>query len=124
MGTSYKDTGLFGVYFVAEPKKVQDMSYHVMSKMVRLCHRLTEDELERAKTQLKSTMLAQLDGTTAVCEEIGRQMLTYDRRMSPAEVFARIDAVTVEDPVISAVGNTHELPDYNWFRRRTYFNRY
>merc|ERR1712032_13690 len=94
--TSYKDTGLFGVYFIADPKKVQDMSWHVMNKMVRMCHELTEDELERAKTQLKSNMLTQLDGTTAVCEEIGRQMLTYNRRMSPAEVFARIDAVNIE----------------------------
>jgi len=135
--TSYKDTGLFGVYFIADPKKVQDMSWHVMNKMVRMCHELTEDELERAKTQLKSNMLTQLDGTTAVCEEIGRQMLTYNRRMSPAEVFARIDAVNIEtvsetakefindeDPVVSGVGNTHELPDYNWFRRRTFYNRY
>ena len=53
-------TGLFGVYFVADPKKVQDMSYHVLDKMVRMCHQLTEDELERAKTQLKSSMLTQV----------------------------------------------------------------
>lgn len=53
-------TGLFGVYFVTDPKKVQDMSYHVMDKMVRMCHQLSEDELERAKTQLKSNMLTQV----------------------------------------------------------------
>lgn len=135
--TCYKDTGLFGIYFVAEPKKVQDMAWNAMNAMVRMCHQLTEDEVERAKTQCKANMLLQLDGTSAICEEIGRQMLTYNRRMSPAEIFARIDAVNIEtvtetakefindeDPVVSAVGNTHELPDYNWFRRRTFYLRY
>ena len=60
---------MFGVYFVADPKKVQDMSWHVMNKMVRMCHELTEDELERAKTQLKSNMLTQVIWMN-VCESV------------------------------------------------------
>jgi len=61
--------------FTCDPKKVQDMSWHAMDKMVRMCHELSEDEVERAKTQLKANMLTQLDGTSAVCEDIGRQVL-------------------------------------------------
>ena len=34
----------------------------------------------RAKNLLKTNMLLQLDGTTPVCEDIGRQMLCYGRR--------------------------------------------
>ena len=43
---------------------------------------------------LKTMMLSQCDGTTAVCEDIGRQMLTYGRRIPLAEIDARIEAVT------------------------------
>lgn len=51
-------------------------------------------ELQRAKNQLKTSLLMELDGTTPVCEEIGRQMLTFGRRIPVSELFARIDSVT------------------------------
>ncbi|PPS12762.1 hypothetical protein GOBAR_AA07866 [Gossypium barbadense] len=65
------------------------------------------------------------------------QLLTYGRRIPFAELFARIDAVdpsTVKrvanrfiydrDIAIAAMGPIQGLRDYNWFRRRTYWNRY
>jgi len=135
--TCYKDTGLFGIYAVMDPTTVNDMMWHMMDKMVYLCHKVSEDEVVRAKQQLKANLLMHLDGTAAVCEDIGRQMLTYNRRITPAELFARIDAVDAsavmeaakevindEDVALSAVGNITELPDYNWFRRRTFWLRY
>mmetsp|Transcript_16160 Transcript_16160/g.31230 ORF Transcript_16160/g.31230 Transcript_16160/m.31230 type:complete len:466 (+) Transcript_16160:204-1601(+) len=130
----YKDTGLFGVYAVAEPTSLNDLMFHTLESMVRLCHRTTEEEVARARTQLKATMLAHLDGSSQVCEDIGRSMLTYGRRLSPAEIFARIDAVDAaavkatankfindQDVAMAAIGPLHELPDYNWLRRRTYW---
>ena len=94
--TTYKDTGLFGVYTVAPPVGLQDLHYVVMFELTRLAYEVTEEEVERAKTQLKMNVLSQLDGSTAICEDIGRQVLTYGRRMTPAEIFARIDAIDVQ----------------------------
>lgn len=135
--THYKDTGLFGVYAVCPDNKIDDASWYIMNNLIRLVHSVGDEEVERAKVSLKAAMLSNLDGHNNVAEEIGRSLLNYGRRMTPAETFCRIDAVTTDDikataykffndkdHALAAVGGIHELPDYTWFRRHSYWLRY
>mmetsp|Transcript_1392 Transcript_1392/g.1515 ORF Transcript_1392/g.1515 Transcript_1392/m.1515 type:complete len:478 (+) Transcript_1392:87-1520(+) len=135
--THYKDTGLFGIYAVCPDNKVDDMSWYIMNNLIRLIHSVGDEEVTRAKVSLKAAMLLNLDGHNNVAEEIGRSLLNYGRRMTPAELFSRIDTVTTEDikataykffndqdHALAAVGGIHELPDYTWFRRHSYWLRY
>ncbi|KAK7382711.1 hypothetical protein VNO80_01724 [Phaseolus coccineus] len=135
--TNYKDTGLFGVYAVAKKDCLDDLSYAIMYETTKLAYKVSEDDVTRARNQLKSSLLLHIDGTSPVAEDIGRQLLTYNRRIPFAELFARIDAVDAstikrvanrfiydKDIAIAAMGPIQRLPDYNWFRRRTYWNRY
>ncbi|KAJ8775099.1 hypothetical protein K2173_020103 [Erythroxylum novogranatense] len=135
--TNYRDTGLFGVYAVAKPDVLDDLAWAIMHETTKLCYRVSEDDVTRARNQLKSSLLLHIDGTSPVAEDIGRQLLTYGRRIPFAELFARIDAVdgaTIKrvanrfihdkEVAIAALGPIQGLPDYNWFRRRTYMNRY
>jgi processing peptidase subunit beta len=134
--TSYVDTGLFGVYAVCPPNRLNDASWIIMESMVRLCHKVTDEEVIRARNQLKSTMISQMDNASAIAEDIGRQLIVYGRRLTPAEIFARIDAVDAaavraaanqfindQDLAVTSFGPTHEMPDYNFLRRRTYWLR-
>lgn len=89
--TCYKDTGLWGIYFVADPMKSPDMVEAIQGEWMRLCTMITEGEVARAKNLLKTNMLLQLDGTTPTCEDIGRQMLCYGRRIPLHELEQRID---------------------------------
>jgi len=135
--TQYSDIGLFGVYATCDAIGQNDLMYVLTQQTTRLCIQLEEFQLQEAKNQLKMNMLAALDGSTVVCEDIGRQMLTYGRRMHPSEVMARIDAVDVtavkqcanryfydRDHALAAIGPVWELPHYMWIRRRTYSMRY
>jgi processing peptidase subunit beta len=70
------------------------MLYNVQSEWMRLCTSVTESEVERARNLLKTSMLLQLDGTTPICEDIGRQMLCYNRRIPLHELESRIEVRT------------------------------
>ncbi|KAK4536181.1 hypothetical protein CDCA_CDCA07G2206 [Cyanidium caldarium] len=135
--TSYTDTGLFGVYSVTEPSNLDDVVHAVQMQVTGMAYKVDESEVERAKLQLKTSMLLQLSDSCAVAEDIGRQLLTYGRRMSLAEAFARIDAVTADSVVriagkylcdselaVASLGPVASLPDLLWMRRRTYWLRY
>ena len=83
---------------------------------------------------MKTAILESLSTPSGVCEDLGKQMLSYGRVISTAELFARIDAIdaaTIKDTVyqivhdndhvLSAAGPIWELPDYNYIRRRSYW---
>ncbi|KZC10985.1 Mitochondrial-processing peptidase subunit beta, partial [Dufourea novaeangliae] len=131
--TCYKDTGLWGIYFVCDPMTCEDFVFNIQTEWMRLCISVTEREVERAKNILKTNMLLQLDGTTAICEDVGRQILCYNRRIPLHELEARIDSVTAKNihdvgmkyiydqcPVIAAIGPVENLPDYNVIRSGMY----
>ena len=58
---------------------------------------VTEAEVERAKAQLRASLLLSLDSTTPVAEDIGRQLVTTGRRMSPEEIEKVVGSITVAD---------------------------
>eukprot|EP00172_Hildenbrandia_rubra_P000953 Plantae.Rhodophyta-Hildenbrandia_rubra.ctg15456.p1 GENE.Plantae.Rhodophyta-Hildenbrandia_rubra.ctg15456~~Plantae.Rhodophyta-Hildenbrandia_rubra.ctg15456.p1 ORF type:complete len:502 (-),score=103.33 Plantae.Rhodophyta-Hildenbrandia_rubra.ctg15456:336-1841(-) len=135
--TTYSDTGLFGTYVTGDSHDLDDLAHIVMNEMIRPCFRVDEDHLRNAKAHLKTSFLAQMDGTTASAEEIGRQLLVYGRRIPIAEWFARIDAVDSDavkricnkyfydrEIAIAAMGPIYSLPDHTWIRRKCYHNRY
>lgn len=128
--TSYSDTGLWGIYLVTDKlTRVDDLVHFAMREWSRLSQSVTEAEVERAKAQLKASILLSLDGTTALAEDIGRQIVTTGRRMSPGEIERTIDAVSANDVIsfaqrriwdqdvaVSAVGSIEGLFDYQRLR--------
>ncbi|XP_023016693.1 ubiquinol-cytochrome c reductase core protein 1 [Leptinotarsa decemlineata] len=134
--TCYKDTGLWGIYFVSDPLKIEDMVFNIQQEFMRLCTSVTEGEVERAKSLLTANTLLQLDTSTAVCEDIGRQLLCYGRRLPPHELTHRINSITAKNlkdvcykylydrcPAVAAVGPVEQLPDYNRVRSQMYWLR-
>lgn len=136
--TSYSDTGLFGIYLVSENKtRLDDLVHFACKELWRLHTSVTEAEVERAKQQLKASLLLNLDGTTAVAEDIGRQLITTGKRHSPKEVESIVSNITASDVrrcageyiwdsdvAVVGVGPVECLPDYNRVRGDMATNRF
>ncbi|KAM6980234.1 cytochrome b-c1 complex subunit 1, mitochondrial [Aplochiton taeniatus] len=135
--SSYSDTGLLGIYFVSDKHHIDDMMHWSQNAWMNLCTTVTDSDVARAKNALKASLVGQLNGTTPICDDIGRHVLNYGRRIPLAEWDARIDAVTpklVRDvcskyiydkcPAVSAVGPVEQLPDYNRMRSAMYWLRF
>ncbi|CAD5234375.1 unnamed protein product [Bursaphelenchus xylophilus] len=91
--TNYKDTGLSGVYFVTEPAGLRSMIKAICDEWTEYCYNINEKDVTSAKNVLYNNMVMMLDGTTPICEDIGRQLLCYGRQISIPELKARIDAI-------------------------------
>ncbi|XP_008283665.1 cytochrome b-c1 complex subunit 1, mitochondrial [Stegastes partitus] len=135
--STYSDTGLLGVYFVTDKMSIDDMMFSLQNTWMTMCTTVTESDIARAKKALKASLVGQLNGTTPICDDIGRHILNYGRRIPLAEWDARIDAVTprmVQDvfakyiydkcPAVAAVGPIEQLPDYNRTRSGMYWLRF
>ncbi len=128
--TSYSDTGLWGVYMVSENfLQLDDLIHFTLREWQRMSTAPTEGEVERAKAQLKASLLLGLDGTTAIAEDIGRQLVTAGKRYTPQEIQAAIDSIGVQDIqrvartylwdadfALAAHGQVEGILDYNRIR--------
>ncbi|KAM8868124.1 cytochrome b-c1 complex subunit 1, mitochondrial [Synchiropus picturatus] len=135
--SSYSDTGLLGIHFVTDKHNIEDMMHWSQNAWMNLCTTVTESDVARGKVALKASLIGQLNGTTPICDDIGRHILNYGRRIPLTEWDARIDAVTprmVRDvcskyiydkcPAVVGVGPIEQLPDYNRMRSAMYWLRF
>ena len=91
--SSYVDGGLFGIYAGAGDTHVGELVPVICGEIVKIAEAVREDELDRARAQLKAALLMSLESPSARCEQIGRQMLIFGRPIPPAEIIERIEAV-------------------------------
>lgn len=126
--TSYSDIGLWGVYLVVDKNMdCEPVISGVLNEWNRLkTGNITEEEIESAKSQLKGSLLLSLDGTTAIAEDIGRQVVTTGKRVPPNEIIELVNSISKEDVVswcqknlsgcdigVASVGsNTASVPSY------------
>eukprot|EP00339_Tiarina_fusa_P026584 CAMPEP_0116997752 /NCGR_PEP_ID=MMETSP0472-20121206/1074_1 /TAXON_ID=693140 ORGANISM="Tiarina fusus, Strain LIS" /NCGR_SAMPLE_ID=MMETSP0472 /ASSEMBLY_ACC=CAM_ASM_000603 /LENGTH=591 /DNA_ID=CAMNT_0004696719 /DNA_START=136 /DNA_END=1911 /DNA_ORIENTATION=+ len=97
--TFAEEGGLFGVSAsTPTPTKVGELVTILADQLARLAIQpVNEVELSRARNMLKCNVLAQLESRLILFEDMGRQVLTYNKRESAQQTCRKIDAVTAED---------------------------
>ena len=93
---AHRDTGLFGLYTGADSGDAPELMKLVIEQMNETATGLTEAEVARVKAQMKAGLLMSLESCGGRVHQLARQIFAFDKPMTPAELVARIDAVTVE----------------------------
>lgn len=90
--------GNLHAYASTNPQKVEEMLQVMAGEMMKLAESgISEQELNRAKAQLKCGLLMGLENTANVMARLGKMEANYNEIRSVEETVARIDAVEKED---------------------------
>ncbi len=95
--SSHAETGLFGIYAGTSPGQAQELVSVLETEMDALTTGPGDEEFHIARAQLKAGLLMALEATTSRMEQLGRQMLVFDRIIPVAEMIANVDAVDPRD---------------------------
>ena len=94
--SSYKDTGIFGIYSATSPDKVNEYSEAVANEILNSEKSITDQEIDKAKKQLKAGLLMSSESPAARMNQIARQISIYDRVIDISETLDRVDSIKKE----------------------------
>ncbi len=129
--SSYRDGGLMTIYAGTGGEKLPELMPVLADELGKLCGRVDDDEMQRARAQLKVGLVMSLESSGARIEQLGSQMLLFGRPLDIDEVLAsvdRVDAAAVRrvaervmrsaKPTVAALGPVGSLESYDRFAAR------
>lgn len=99
---SYTDSGLFGIAASCAPSHVAQMLEVMCRELKSLGEEtgysaLSSTEVQRAKNQLRSSLLMNLESRMVELEDLGRQVQVHGRKVGAKEMCKKIEDVTIAD---------------------------
>lgn len=99
---SYTDSGIFGISASCSPTRTPQMLEVMCRELQALTlengfSALQMQEVNRAKNQLRSSLLMNLESRMVELEDLGRQVQVHGRKVGVKEMCERIEALTVKD---------------------------
>jgi predicted Zn-dependent peptidase len=106
----YADSGQVGIYVGTRPDNVGEAMDVIGTELRRVADEpVAEDELERAKENVKGRMVLSFESTLTRMNRLGGSVLMDVPLLSLDEMIAAIDAVTLDD--VSALARELFAPD-------------
>jgi predicted Zn-dependent peptidase len=96
--TAYRDTGCISVYAGTSSESSREVIRLILEEFSRLKQEpVPEEELRRAKDNLKGSLLLGLESTPSRMANLARQFLYFGRFFTMDELGARIEQVTADE---------------------------
>ena len=124
--SAFEDTSLMSVYAATAPQKMGELTKVITSEIMEAVGTISEDEVARARAQLKAGLMMSLESSSARADQIARQLLCFGKVPTPEEIIAKVDEVDAErvrtlansifrgaKPSVGAVGALYGLASYD-----------
>ncbi|XP_069761587.1 cytochrome b-c1 complex subunit 2, mitochondrial isoform X2 [Narcine bancroftii] len=99
----YSDSGLFGIYTISQSASASDVIKTALAEIKSVAQgRVTEDEVQQAKNQLKVKCLMAVETSDGLLDELASQALLTGIFMPTPDLVQRVDSVSLVDVVNAA----------------------
>jgi predicted Zn-dependent peptidase len=90
---SFSDTGLFSIYLGTGRDDVKKLVPILRDEIKKVTETVSDDEVKRARAQIKAGLLMSLESPSSRCAQSARQIMVYGRPLTTPEVIAKVEAV-------------------------------
>jgi len=94
---AYSDTGMMTVYAGTSDEQLAELAVVTLDEMKRAADDMNDEEIARARAQMKAGLLMGLESPSNRAERLARMIQIWGRVPDLEEVVAKIDAVTTQD---------------------------
>lgn len=106
----YADSGVFAIHAATGEETVEDLFPVLVDQLRSVADTVTDEEVARAKAQIKASLLMAMESPAARAGQLARQIMIYGETRSPDELVDRIEAVDarhVTDLMKSILDGSH-----------------
>jgi processing peptidase subunit alpha len=127
----FEDAGVFGVSGSTSPRTGTKPLVEVMcGELGAMGKNLSDEEVNRAKNQLKLALYTNVEDRTMAVDDMARQALVYGKYTPAAEICAKIDAVTTaqlssvaqqiisSEPTLTLYGDSTGMPSMEFVKSK------
>jgi predicted Zn-dependent peptidase len=94
----FRDTGSLAVYAGCAVERAREVLELTLAELARMkAEPVAEDDLKRAKDQIKGNMVLGLESSSSRMSSLARQQMYHGRFFTAEEITAEVDAVTAAD---------------------------
>jgi predicted Zn-dependent peptidase len=124
--SSYSDCGIFGIYSAVDSKNINLLVDLIVEQLHLLTEDIGEQEVNRAKAQMRSSILMSMESTTQRATKLCNNFAMFGRYISNDEVLQKIEKVSPQslktlakkilskkNISITTLGNVENIYSYN-----------
>jgi len=127
--SAYHETGSFGVYMGTSEKDGSDILKVVLEELQKSTYSLNETEIQRAKAQLKASILMSYESTSSRVRKLAQNLLFFDRIIPGSEIIDTIESVTLQEAqqfitqmiqspmTLACLGPVNKVPSFEEIQR-------